>query len=501
MGYKLKMTVENKKISVAQLMASSGVQFGTSGVRGKVVEMTDEVCWIYTTAFLRHLALQPGTVVGIAGDLRASTERIMQAVSVAVSNAGLTPVNFGRIPSPAIALYGLHSQIPTIMVTGSHIPEDRNGIKFNKADGEILKADEQQITAQEVEIPAGLFTADGTFINEISLPEYNDAANTHYIQRFIDFFPVQCLTGKAIGLYQHSSVARQCLKTILERLGATVTVLAPSDTFVAVDTEAIRSEDIALAKQWAEQYRFDCIISTDGDGDRPLISDEYGVWLRGDIAGILCARYFNADVVVTPVSSNSAVDLCNSFKKVVRTKIGSPYVIEAMNAAMTGDNIVVGYEANGGFLTATPISQNGQILPPLATRDAVIVPLAILMLAQQQNASISGLLRTLPARYTASDRLKAFPTELSRSILGQMQQEDNAANLRHVTALFADIAGQPVAIDNTDGVRISFTNGTVIHLRASGNAPELRCYTEADSEQAAQTLNDACMAVMRTWQS
>jgi len=494
------MTVEAKKISVAQLMASSGVQFGTSGVRGKVVDMRDEVCWVYTSAFLQHLALEPNTMVGIAGDLRASTERIMQAVAAAVTDAGLTPVNFGRIPSPAIALYGLHQHIPTIMVTGSHIPEDRNGIKFNKADGEILKADEEQITAQVVEIPAGRFSEDGAFVEKIALPAYNDAANAFYIQRFINFFPRECLQGKAIGLYEHSSVARDCLKTILQQLGATVTSLAPSEIFVTVDTEAIRSEDIALAQQWAEQSDFDCIISTDGDGDRPLISDEHGVWLRGDIAGILSAQYFNADVVVTPVSSNSAVDLCGSFKQVIRTRIGSPYVIEAMNQAMTGDNIVIGYEANGGFLTATPIAQNGKMLSPLATRDAAIVPLAILLLAAREQKTISELLQTLPPRYTASDRLKEFPSELSRAILGKMQQADPQANLQQVTDLFATIAGQPLAIDTTDGVRISFVNGTIIHLRASGNAPELRCYTEADSEQAAQALNAACIAVMRTWQ-
>ncbi len=495
------MTVEAKKQPVAQLMASSGVQFGTSGVRGKVIDMSDEVCWIYTTAFLQHLALPAGASVGIAGDLRASTERIMQAVTAAVQDAGLTPINCGRIPSPAIALYGLQQSIPTIMVTGSHIPEDRNGIKFNTAVGEILKADEQQITAQVVEIPAGRFSEKGDFISPVVLPAYNDAAKVQYIQRFIDFFPAHCLQGKSIGLYEHSSVARDCLKTVLQQLGATVTSLAPSETFVAVDTEAIRSEDIALAKQWADQYHFDCIISTDGDGDRPLISDENGVWLRGDIAGILCAHYFNAEVVVTPVSSNSAVDLAGYFQQVIRTRIGSPYVIEAMHAAMTGKNSVVGYEANGGFLSATPLTQQGKTLAPLATRDAVIVPLAILMLAAREQKTIAQLLQTLPPRYTASDRLKAFPTALSHSILGKMQQADAQANLRQVADLFSEIAGQPVAIDATDGVRIHFENGAIIHLRASGNAPELRCYTEATSESAAQALNAACMAVMRTWQA
>ena len=46
-------------------------------------------------------------------------------------------------------------------------------------------------------------------------------------------------------------------------------------------------------RRWAEQYGFDAIISTDGDADRPLLGDEHGDWLRGDIAGILCAQYLS----------------------------------------------------------------------------------------------------------------------------------------------------------------------------------------------------------------
>jgi phosphomannomutase len=145
-------------------------------------------------------------------------------------------------------------------------------------------------------------------------------------------------------------------------------------------------------------------------------------------------------VVVTPVSSNSAVDLCDSFKQVIRTRIGSPYVIEAMNAAITGNNTVVGYEANGGFLTATPIIQHAKTLSPLATRDAAIVPLAILLLAAREQKTIAQLLQALPPRYTASDRLKEFPSELSRAILGKMQQADTQANLQQVVDLFSDIS-------------------------------------------------------------
>ena len=489
------------KIKISDLMQDSGVQFGTSGVRGLVSDMTDKVCWTYTTGFLQYLEqqaqLRKGDRVGIAGDLRNSTDRIMRAVFAAITDAGFNPLNCGNIPSPAIALYGLYKSIPTIMVTGSHIPEDRNGIKFNTAQGEILKNDEQGIRDQLVEVPEYRFDANDRLTNDFKLPPLTVEAKEHYIQRYLQFFPTSCLDGMHIGLYEHSSVARDCLKEILQGLGAKVTSLGRSDRFVSVDTEAIRPEDIELASEWAKQYSLDCIISTDGDGDRPLVSDEKGNWLRGDVAGILCANYLGADIVVTPVSSNTAVEKCGYFKMVIRTRIGSPYVIEAMNDA-DKFGITVGYEANGGFLQHNEIILLGRSLSPLPTRDAVIVPLAILALTHQHQ-SISQLLETLPKRFTASDRLKDFPTELSQSLLKRFDSGDTTKDLQDSEKMFSEISGQPISIDRTDGQRITFDNNEVIHLRPSGNAPELRCYNEAASPERVQQLNSECMKILKQW--
>jgi phosphomannomutase len=490
-------------ININELMQNSGVLFGTSGVRGLVRDMTDQVCFTYVSAFLQYLAeqqlIQQSGHIGLAGDLRNSTPRIMNAAAAACVVMGYEPINYGFIPSPAIALYGIEHQIPTIMVTGSHIPDDRNGIKFNTPMGEILKADEQGIQAQQVTIHDEQFNHDASLIKQDYLLTANPAADDLYVQRFIDFFPVNCLAGQQIGLYQHSSVARDCLNTILQTLGATVTSLGRSDAFISVDTEAIRPEDIVLAKQWSQQYNFDSIISTDGDGDRPLISDEKGNWLRGDIAGILCAHYLNANVVVTPVSSNSAVEKSGYFKNVIRTKIGSPYVIEAMQQqASNAEQTVAGYEANGGFLQQTPIPMNDRVLSPLPTRDAAIVPITLLLLAKKQQTSISELLVTLPQRYTYSDRLKNFPTELSTAILSKMVVADSQTNRDTIQRYFPTLAA-PISIDSTDGVRITLATEDVVHLRPSGNAPELRCYTESDNEERAQKLNQHCMKTMKGW--
>ena len=42
-------------------------------------------------------------------------------------------------------------------------------------------------------------------------------------------------------------------------------------------------------------------------------------------------------------------------------------------------------------------------------------------------------------------------------------------------------------MDTTDGLRMTLADGRIVHLRPSGNAPELRCYAEADSVEVAQS--------------
>jgi len=486
-------------ISIAELMQQSGVGFGTSGARGLIDAMTDEVCYLYTVAFIQYLhaddQIEPGGKVAVAGDLRSSTPRILSAVLRAIESQDYQPLYCGFIPSPAVALVGLEKKIPAIMVTGSHIPDDRNGIKFNKPAGEILKPDEDQIRQQLVAVPDGVFNEHGAFVESAALPEVNLLGRTTYLNRYCQLFPANLLDGCRVGVYEHSSVARDLMAEVLEALGAEVICLGRSEKFIPVDTEAMRPEDSELARQWVPEYRLDSLISTDGDGDRPLVSDEYGVWLRGDIAGILTARYLKAHAVVTPVSSNCAVEKCGWFEQVVRTRIGSPYVIEGMQQAMAeGSAGVVGYEANGGFLQASSIELYNQTLSPLPTRDAVIVIIAILVMSREQGVGISKLVKMLPERYTYSDRIKEFPIEMSKLIISQLSSGLFSQDVKEFRRFFGNSFGPIKFIDYTDGVRFNFNNGDIIHLRASGNAPEMRCYTESNKMERAVGINMECLS-------
>lgn len=489
-------------MKISDLMLQSGVNFGTSGARGLAEAITDQVAYAYTLAFLKHLQQQgfAFTQVVVGGDLRPSSPRIMQAIGKSIEDFGAQVVNGGFVSSPAVALYGLQNQCPAIMVTGSHIPDDRNGIKFNRPDGEIDKTDELGIKEAMVAMPSDLFEANGSLTHPFTLPSIHVQVEEKYQKRWVDFFGSQALANLKIGVYQHSTVGRDSLVEIFTALGAEVTPLGRSETFIPVDTEAIRPEDVALAQQWCANGDFDALVSADGDCDRPLLSTENGEWIRGDVLGVLCAQYLQADGVATPVSCNSCLEKSESFAGIARTKIGSPFVIAGMaELAQKGYQAVVGYEANGGFLQWSDITMNGKTLEALPTRDPVIACVGALLLARQQNYTLHEVLKSLPARYTASDRLQEFPTELAREYIGKMSHQDIVQDSIAFEKEFGALALEVRSIDYTDGTRFTLSNQDVVHLRPSGNAPELRCYTESSSPAAALALNQDCLEIMATW--
>ncbi len=477
------------------------LKFGTSGVRGLVTEMTDSQCRLYTKAFVRHLKTKssPDTI-SLAGDLRSSTPKIKKAIAYAIREEGVKVNNCGDIPTGAVTMHGMANNRASIMVTGSHIPDDRNGIKFNMPRGEILKDDEAMITGlyeklKDTQEPP-VFDKEGNFKSGISVeltPVDKEASNA-YVDRYINFFPYECLKGLKIVFYQHSAVGREILLNIFNQLGAEVINVGLSDRFVAVDTEAF--EDPELLSGWVTEHKADALISTDGDSDRPLLVDENGKIVRGDVLGIIVADFLNADSVSAPISCNTALEKCNKFINISRTRIGSPYVISSMNEAVKkGLKTVVGYEANGGFLTATDIlsPESGKFLKALPTRDAALPLIAALLSSATNKKSISEITGELPPRYTMSGIIRDFPNELGKNIIEKFKQKSNEMLNKYFIPSF----GAVESINFTDGVRITFSNSDIVHLRPSGNAPEFRCYTESSVESRSEEINQTAIGIIR----
>jgi phosphomannomutase len=538
------------------------LKFGTSGRRGKVVDLTQLEIYTNVVAEIDYLlSLEPsqggiraGDEFYFAYDLRPSSTEfvenrrggICQAVEQALRDKGMRPVNLGAIPTPALTYHALRHDKGSIMVTGSHIPFDRNGYKLNTSKGELLKKDEQPINANVERMRAkllnepyseSLFDDWGNLRNGKSdLPAILANGQDGYVKRYLDFFGGETLNGMKLLVYQHSAVGRDILVDILQKLGAQVTPAGRSSTFVPIDTEAIDVAQLGTIQKLFDEAgaTFDAVVSTDGDSDRPLLVAPEGNKLRffgGDLLGMIVAEYLGADAVVVPISTNDAIDR-GSLAPVLeaKTKIGSPYVIAGMQTAVAkGHRRVCGWEANGGFLTGSDIDRNGKTLTALPTRDAVLPLLCALSAANQRRMTVPELFSTLPRRFSRASLLRNFPRSASLKIIARFSPPDasvqevsyhpdhvvtvqtpsqaststststqpskaHAEQLEQIrkelqTIFSAEAGFAPIArLNYTDGMRIIFTDGCVAHVRPSGNADELRIYSVADTQAHADEI-------------
>jgi phosphomannomutase len=183
---------------------------------------------------------------------------------------------------------------------------------------------------------------------------------------------------------------------------------------------------------------------------------------------------------------------------------------------------VVGWEANGGFLLATDIEQNGRALKALPTRDAALPLLAALCSATAGRVSMADLFALLPRRFSKAGLIDKFPRETSQALLRLFTPADERIeqvdyNERSIRVRCADGGSESAPphlvhsldkirrdlerffcpqdgfdrvahVNVLDGVRIFFANGDIAHIRPSGNAPQLRVYAVADSQSRADVI-------------
>ncbi|MET0439766.1 MAG: phosphomannomutase [Devosia sp.] len=451
------------------------LKFGTSGVRGLVTDLQGQPARRYVAAFLRHLQASgqmAGGRVLVGYDLRPSSPAIAQDCLNAIAASGFEPVDCGAVPTPALALQAMKTGSAAVMITGSHIPADRNGLKFYKPAGEVSKDDEGGIVAQ--------LSTSG--VPDTTFPAQNEHAEAlkAYAERCVALLPKGALADWKIGIFEHSTVSRDLLGEVLIALGAETVSLGRSDVFVPVDTEAFSDALFAPLPAWVREHGLDAVISADGDADRPLVMDGEGNFVRGDALGLLAARFLGAKVVVTPVTSNSAIERTGYFDQVVRTRVGSPFVVAGMETA----DSVVGFEANGGTFVGS-----GFELASLPTRDAILPVIAALGLAAQDKISVAELVARLPLQVAVADRLQEVPSERSAAFLEQLRTDT-----AYAATVFAPY--EIAAVNAIDGLQFHLKTGETVHFRASGNAPELRSYVEAGSEARAEELLAWSMAAL-----
>ena len=149
----------------------------TEGVPGEPVTLSPEIVRTIGFAFAQWLAEKKGVPVSslrvaVGHDSRISSEQVKNAVFQGLGKAGCSVLaDSGLSSTPAMfmaTVFEKYAYDGSVVLTASHLPFNRNGLKFFTRDGGLEKADIKQILTQATEV--GVFDAPApSGIQKISL--------------------------------------------------------------------------------------------------------------------------------------------------------------------------------------------------------------------------------------------------------------------------------------------------------------------------------------------
>jgi phosphomannomutase/phosphoglucomutase len=225
-----------------------------------------------------------------------------------------------------------------------------------------------------------------------------------------------------------------------------------SESFLARDTESEGAATALQKKIISEEADFG--IAYDGDGDRVVFVDSKGELIPGDYTGALIAKNTEGEKIVTPINTSQVVETIG--KKIIRTKVGSPYVV----AAMKEQDAAFGFEANGGGISADV----------MLTRDGGSTTIKILNILKKTGKNLRELVDEMPKFHIYRTKVDC-PSEFNATIMEGAREKFKGER-----------------VEDVDGVKIWVDDSTWILFRPSSNAPEFRVFVEANTEERAKKL-------------
>jgi phosphoglucosamine mutase len=388
-------------------MSAQRKLFGTDGVRGvaNIEPVTAETALklgraaahVFSTTGRHHNGERRKIVIG--KDTRLSGYMLENAMVAGITSLGVDALVIGPLPTPGVAYITRALRADAgIVLSASHNPYEDNGIKFFRHDGfklddAIEKRIEDLVFSGEIENVRPTAT-------KIGKATRIDDALGRYVEFAKQSFPRgRTLESLKVVVDCANGAAYKSTPYILRELGAEVIVYndKPNGTNINDNCGSTHPEHVA---RYVKESGAHVGITHDGDADRALLCDENGEVVDGDeimaIAAVdfLASGRLNGNTLVSTIMSNFGLDeaIASHGGKVLRTKVGDRYVIEAM----LRDNFNVGGEQSGHMIFSDYAT----------TGDGIVSALQILRIMIETGKPLSELKRVLKKYPQAQRNLK-----------------------------------------------------------------------------------------------
>ncbi len=447
---------------MALIKSISGIRGTIGGESGINLSPLDVVR--FTSAFAQYLSQthKEKLTVVTGRDARVSGIIIHNLVNQTLVSMGINVIDLGLSTTPTVALLvSKQSANGGIVLTASHNPKQWNALKLLDEKGEFIDA-KDGLQVLDYAAKESFKYASVEHLGKISI--FNNAIEKHIKEcmslKYVQVDKIRKTSFKVVvdGVNSSGGIA---IPALLESLEVEVVKIhcEPNGEFPH-NPEPLKEHLTDLCEA-VLIHKADFGIAVDPDVDRLVFVDEKGELFGEEYTLVACADYVlgkNPGATVSNLSSTRALaDVANLHGQTyTASAVGEVHVV----AEMKKSKAVIGGEGNGGIIY--PGSHYG--------RDALVGVVLFLSLLVERKVSVSKLRATYPNYYMSKNKI-------------------NLKKGMDVDRILRDLGNHysNEIITSIDGLKIDFKNSWV-HLRKSNTEPIIRIYTEAKTQEEADTI-------------
>ncbi|MDH5403531.1 MAG: hypothetical protein OEZ01_18275 [Candidatus Heimdallarchaeota archaeon] len=444
--------------------------FATSGIRGKSNHViTPELGIRVGRAVANHVNtnLKTNAAVIIGFDNRRNSHSIANTIAAGLSSSGRDVLIFNApIPTPKLIFSTIKNEAAAgIMITGSHLPADENGILLFETDGRYYKGilNEDNIQLVNWDLLGRITNIENiednyeTFLRKIA--QNNLVDNKMNILVDPAHGPIKDYLQLAIKPY-----CNNILKINWE----------DDDRLPGRPSEPT-SSNLTKTRLALTSSKSDLAISTDMDGDRVIFTSHSGATISGDYIGALFAREYwknnpNKPIVV-PINTSAIIKFtAEKYNgKIIYCKVGPPSIINSI----LENNVDFAFEETGKY-----IFTEYAIWP-----DSVISTIKLLKLMNESGQNLDELLHEFPTFYQVKEKVPCVRNKAD---------EVMKILITEIDKLFTENK----IVNTLDGIRVDFSNNSWFIIRPSGTEDYIRIFTEHNTLESSKELNNTCQKMI-----
>lgn len=435
--------------------------FGTDGIRGAYGSA------IMNESFTKKVGAAIGKYVNgkckytptilVGRDTRPSGPSLQYSLTEGLQSNGITVLDCGVIPTPALAFGTLHHQADFgVMITASHNLFSDNGIKCFSSKGTKLSPEDEELIETFIDHDY-LSNSQNQKVEKLNLLE-------SYREFIHSLFPKNNLEGLKIVLDLANGATCHTTPQVLEEMGATIICIHRGCGTI---NDQCGSEYLNSLQSTVLNNQADLGIAHDGDGDRVRFVDSNGITVNGDkILGIIALhakslKNLKSNTFISTIHSNSG--LSSSLQK---------HEISCTQVTVGDRNVFLKMQELGANWGG---ESSGHIigLDYLPTGDGLIAALMVLQAVKQSKSNIR----------TIGDRITLWPAKSDSFFVEEKIPLNEIPSLSN-------------AIDEEK--RKAGINGRIL-FRYSGTEKKARLLVEGKDEQWVNSAFDRiCKVIQET---